>query len=267
MVLAGSLIGARLSGIGDLPTGLLWAVALSNSMLFSASVCFNDWHDFAEDSLNKPRRSIVSGQVPRRRALTISVGLFAAGVGLALAAGGAFAVAAPVVVIASVLYTMQLKGVPFVGNALVALVSTYAIACWMLLEAPGSTYLAVSLGCMAFRMGAEILKTSEDVRGDGACGLRTVATVRGAAFANHAGLSFVSLGLLCMLLPVLLGETRLVYQAALAASWLLAALAWLGTSASGPDRADTGGHLVVVERAVMVLMIIGIGLGVSPMPV
>jgi len=69
----------------------------SSTCLYWAGMALNDYADAAVDAVERPKRPVPSGRVPRRRALSVAVGLSLAGLGLAGAAGGrrGLATAAP----------------------------------------------------------------------------------------------------------------------------------------------------------------------------
>ncbi|MGH0028756.1 MAG: UbiA family prenyltransferase [Myxococcota bacterium] len=262
VVFGATWAGARVAGLGgDAP---VLALAASNALLFAASMIFNDWHDWAEDRINKPSRPIASGRVPREAARRLGLLVFALGVAAAWPAGATFVAAALCVTAASVAYTVGLKGVPGLGNLVVALVTTYALACWMLWVAPGPVYVALAVGCGLARLGGEILKTAEDRPGDRACGVRTIATRWGTRAACGLGLAAMTAGLVSGGVPVALGSTDAVYAAALGLSLAITLLSavHLARSRAGPAR--VAARAVAGERAVMVLMLVGIAFGVDP---
>ncbi|QGN47382.1 SCO3242 family prenyltransferase [Micromonospora sp. WMMD558] len=73
------------------------ALAAASVLLYWAGMAANDWADRRLDAVERPERPIPSGRVDPGLALGIATGLTAAGVGLAVAAGGrrAAAVAVP----------------------------------------------------------------------------------------------------------------------------------------------------------------------------
>jgi 4-hydroxybenzoate polyprenyltransferase len=192
MVVAASLVGARVSGVQGWSLEVIVLLALSNGLLCGGSMAFNDWRDMRVDAVNRPRRPLVAGRIAPNAVVGLAAGLFAAGLVAALVVGPRFAVAGAGLVAASLLYSGRLKAIPFVGNVTVATVMSYPVWCWLLAGAsPDAGYLAVCLAVVLFRLGAEIIKTAEDWRGDAACGLRTVATIataRGALWLGCIGL-------------------------------------------------------------------------------
>ncbi|GAA3810937.1 prenyltransferase [Streptomyces phyllanthi] len=76
-VAAGHPLGARTLGIIGSSICLYWS-----------GMALNDYADATVDAVERPRRPIPSGRVPRRTALAVAGGLTAAGLGLAAVAGG-----------------------------------------------------------------------------------------------------------------------------------------------------------------------------------
>ncbi len=263
LVTLATLTGAHLAKVGADAPGALWPMAASNTLLFAASMALNDACDAAEDAINKPARPIPSGRVFRTEALVLACLLFAVGVllaGLVLPRLGA---AAAVVVLASFVYSLRLKRIPLTGNVLVALVTVYPLACWWLaFPRVSRLHLGVVLGVFLFRLGAELVKASEDFEGDRACGIRTVATAWSTGFANRLGVTFLALALaLCWGLAGI-ARTSAAFVPLLGLSSLLVAAAWLRTFFF--PRPNDGRALVAVERAVMVMMSIALLLGLRP---
>jgi geranylgeranylglycerol-phosphate geranylgeranyltransferase len=186
--LIGTLLGAGLAGAHQ-PLHVVVSVAISNALLSAASMTFNDWHDVAEDAVNRPDRAIPSGVLHRAHALVLAFALFAAGVSVAALASTTFALAAVAITIGSLLYTAKLKSIPFAGNVTVALLSAYPLWCWLAVEGRHSrAYVGAAAGFFMAGIGREIIRTAADAAGDRARGIATVATIFGGRMANRVGL-------------------------------------------------------------------------------
>ncbi len=96
---AAGVLGGRTAGL-----------ACSSVCLYWAGMAANDWADRDLDAVERPERPIPSGRITPRAALGVAVGLTAAGLGAAAAAGGrrALAVAAPLAA-AVWIYDLRLK--------------------------------------------------------------------------------------------------------------------------------------------------------------
>jgi geranylgeranylglycerol-phosphate geranylgeranyltransferase len=239
-------------------------IALSNTLLFAASMMINDAHDVAEDVINKPKRDVAAGRLsPTLARLGGAVGFIIAVV-LAAVVDLRFAGLALTATLLSSAYTWLLKGVPLVGNGLVAILSTYPLSCWLLVAHDLTlTYVTLIASCFAFRLGAEVLKTAEDAPGDAAQHIRTVATTMGVLFANRMGACLLVMGLTGAWLPVIQGVANPVYLTMLGASCALILWAGVHTGAGFPSARTPSRRLVTVQRIIMVMMLVGLGLGLN----
>jgi geranylgeranylglycerol-phosphate geranylgeranyltransferase len=247
----GTLIGAGLAGVSS-PVRVVLVVALSNALLSAASMVFNDWHDVAEDAVNRPDRPIPSGAVRRPSALMASILLFGAGIVAAASGGSAFGLAAVGITTASIIYTWRLKSIPLLGNGIVGLLSAYPLWCWLLVtRVDGLVYIGAAAAFFIGGTGREVVRTAADTAGDAALGIRTVATRYGGTRAVRAGLGLILAGLLCAWLSS--AAAGLGYLTALAittAALLATAVASLG-SASAPH---TSRQITRVARAMTAVL-------------
>ena len=262
VVFGGTLVGARLAYVGDWQAVAL--IALSNTLLFAASMMINDAHDVAEDAINKPNRAVASGRLTPAIAFLASTVCFITAIVLAAFVDLRFGVIALAITLLSGAYTLWLKGVPLVGSSLVAIISTYPLSCWLLVALdPTLTYVTLIASCVAFRLGAEVLKTAQDAVGDAAQNIRTVATKMGVLFANRMGVLLLAVGLTGAWLPVIQGTANPVYLTMLGASCALALWAGVHAGAGFPSVRTPSGRFVTVQRVIMVMMLVGLGLGLS----
>lgn len=250
VVALGTLIGFRLF---DAMVGyaMLVLVVFSNVVLFMGATAINDACDLTEDLVNKPGRPLPSGRISPGAAVRFAVACLATGVITAWAVTAWLGAAAFVIAAASAAYAIWLKRVPFVGNIVVAAVSTYPLYCWIALGGrPDRLAAHVVVAFFVFRVGAELIKTAEDYAGDRHAGIRTAATVFGAAAANRVGsvLLCVSLGMLAATpgldVPVMAG---LAISAALAASAVVLSFRQVSF--------DRGRQMIFIQRAIIVVMI------------
>lgn len=208
------ILGAYLAN-GALPPREVWLAAVVMWSVTGFGYASNDLWDRWEDGINKPDRPLPAGRVtPRSVALLCFV---LAGAALTLAGSiGSLAVAAVVTVLALlVLYSALLKGLPLVGNLLIALLAgcTLLVGAYLVDEFDALLIPAGTLA--AFIATRETLKTVEDVDGDRAAGRRTVAVQWGV----HRGLQvaglFAGLTVLLSFLPVIALGFRWGYLAAM----------------------------------------------------
>ena len=257
VVIVATLISARLAqpvGLGPMDVAL---VAIANGFLCAASMAFNDWHDVREDAINEPTRPIVAGRIGRSAVLQLASTLSLLGVVIAWTAPGwRFGAVAVGVVGASVAYSMRLKSIPLVGNITTAIVHSFPFWCWLLWEVePLGLYPPLCLVVLADRFGAEIIKTSEDVRGDRMSDIDTVATRWGPVRAMALGCASLVLAAVAAWWPVVAGGADPVYVLWTVGVTLLLAI----TCALPIVRALP---VEVVARDVVRLHRIGIGIAV-----
>ncbi|MGD8417604.1 MAG: UbiA family prenyltransferase [Pseudomonadales bacterium] len=254
VVAVGTLIGSRLAEVRDPDVTLL--MTLSTACLFAASVTYNDLHNMVEDARNRPHRPLIAGTA--RPALTGMQAwlLFALGIGAALLVGPSLGAAATVVAILSIGYSRRLKNTQGIGNVVVALVSSYTIACWMLVASPTAELITACAILWLIRMGGELIKTAEDAHGDAGAGLVTLATIRGARYTHLLGLSFLSAAVLgiVMLVPASPAPAISMLVGSLCA--LLVAAGWSAWRSNRRGVRDR--RLVFVERAVTGTFMVGL---------
>lgn len=105
-----ALAGAAASGLRP---GARTALAVGASVcLYEAGMALNDWADREEDAAVRPHRPIPSGRIAPAQALTAAVGLTAAGLSLALAAGRPAALCATALAGTVWAYDLRLKHTP-----------------------------------------------------------------------------------------------------------------------------------------------------------
>lgn len=216
-------------------------------------MAFNDWRDVNEDSIDKPDRPIPSCRLLRSHALGLAAMLFLIGILAAFLVHPVSGTAAGAITLLSMVYTLRLKRIPLVGNAVVALISSYPLWCWLpISNRPGFVPFTLAAGLALFRLGAELVKVAEDHRGDSACGIRTLATLAGVRSTNLIGTSLMCAGQLAFWLPAFAGQASALYSCALSIAGLLSIAGWL--RALGPSDSRTSHHLVSLERAIMAMM-------------
>ncbi|QRV16040.1 geranylgeranylglycerol-phosphate geranylgeranyltransferase [Haloterrigena salifodinae] len=199
-------IGAFVAGgVVDQPVRVATAVA-ATALAVGAGNAINDYFDREIDRINQPDRPIPRGAVSPRGALAFSLVCFGAAVALAVTLPPAALAIAGINLVALVAYTEVFKGLPGVGNALVA----YLV---------GSSFLfgAAAVGDMApaavlFLLSAittltrEIIKDVEDVEGDREEGLNTLPIAIGERRALYVATGLLAIGAAASPLPYVLLE-------------------------------------------------------------
>jgi geranylgeranylglycerol-phosphate geranylgeranyltransferase len=171
-----------MTGTAGAPWWLLAAVAISAA----AGNAMNDFFDADIDRLNKPGRPIPSGAVTPRSVVMLVVVLL-----LMLIVPLLFLDTISILwiigwIVLLFVYSAKLKRIYLAGNLLVSLVaaSTFCIGSYAGgLMSAGAVPAALTF---LFVLGRELVKDCEDVRGDRACGAKTVPIVSGERNALKA---------------------------------------------------------------------------------
>jgi geranylgeranylglycerol-phosphate geranylgeranyltransferase len=200
-----TFIGAFVTGGVSAPQPTALAI-VATVLATGGGNAINDYFDREIDAVNRPDRPIPRGAVSPHGALAFSGLLFAVAVALTLLLPRLAIGIAVVNLVALVAYTEVFKGLPGVGNALVAALT-------------GSTFLyggaavggnltpVVVLFVLAASatMAREIVKDVEDVAGDREEGLRTLPIVLGERRAVAVAAGFVAAAVLASPVPYLRG--------------------------------------------------------------
>ncbi|QLG62071.1 geranylgeranylglycerol-phosphate geranylgeranyltransferase [Halorarum salinum] len=228
-VAAGALtfIGAYVGG-GLLPIPLTLAVA-ATILAVAAGNAANDYFDRDIDRVNRPDRPIPSGRVSPREALVFAAALFAGAV-LAAATLPPLALAIAVVnLLALVAYTELFKGLPGVGNAVVAYLtgSTFLFGAAAVGALGPDVWVLFGLAAVA-TFARELVKDVEDVAGDREEGLSTLPIVAGERATLAVAVAAMTVGVAASALPYARGTFGGAYAALVvpADAVMLGATAW-----------------------------------------
>jgi geranylgeranylglycerol-phosphate geranylgeranyltransferase len=197
-------------------TAVAFAAAVAATVFATgAGNAVNDYFDRDIDRINRPNRPIPRGAVAPREALAFSVALFLGAVGAALLLPLPAVAIAVVNLLALVAYTEYFKGLPGVGNVVVAYLtgSTFLFggAAVGRLRAPAVVVL-FALSALA-TLTREIVKDVEDVDGDREEGLRTLPIVVGESAALRVSALVMLVAVVASALPYVRGTFGLAYVA------------------------------------------------------
>ena len=217
-VAAGGLtfVGAFVAGGLSAPAPTAFAV-VATVLATGGGNAINDYFDREIDAINRPDRPIPRGAVSPREAFLLSGLLFAVAVGLTLLLP-LFAVAIALInLVALVAYTELFKGLPGVGNALVAYLtgSTFLYG-GAAVEGNLSPVVVLFALAASATMAREVVKDVEDAAGDREEGLRTLPIVLGRRRALAVAAAFVVAAVVASPAPYLLGTFGLPYLVVLA---------------------------------------------------
>ena len=206
-----TFVGAFVAGGLESPAPAAVAVA-ATVLATGGGNAINDYFDRDIDAVNRPGRPIPRGAVSPRTALAFSVALFVAAVGLTLLLPPLAVVIAFVNLLALVAYTEVFKGLPGVGNALVAYLtgSTFLYG-GAAVDGELRAVLALFALAASATMAREIVKDVEDVAGDREEGLNTLPIAVGERRALYVAAGFVVAAVLASPAPYLMGLFGLPY--------------------------------------------------------
>ena len=206
-----TFIGAFVAGGVTTHSAEVAAAVAATGLAVGAGNAINDYFDREIDRINQPNRAIPRGAVSPRGALAFSVVLFAAAVALAVTLPLAAIVIAGINLVALVAYTEFFKGLPGLGNALVAYLvgSTFLFGAAAVGEIGPAVVLAV-LAAIA-TLTREIVKDVEDVAGDREEGLNTLPIAIGERRALQVAAALLIVGVLASPVPYALGYFGVAY--------------------------------------------------------
>ncbi len=203
------------------------AAVMATWLATGAGNAINDYFDRDIDRINAPERPIPRGAVSPKGALAFSGVLFAGAVVTVLALPLVATAIAAVNLIALVGYTKLFKGLPGVGNAVVAYLggSTFLFGSLAVVVDARSTAIptggsdGIRAAAILFLLAAlstftrEVVKDVEDMAGDREEGLNTLPLAIGARPAIVVGAVLLVLAVAASPLPYLWGVFGLPYLA------------------------------------------------------
>jgi len=180
-----TIVGAHLTRA--VPSAIWIQAAAVTWLLAAAGNSFNDSFDEAVDTINRPRRPIPSGRLTACAARVLAHVCATAALILALPLGLLSAVGTVTAVLLLYGYTLWLRNVPLVGNAIVATLSGMAVVYGGIVGQQVAAAWWVATLVFLFMFSREVLKTVPDEAGDRSVGIRTVTTVWGPGLAMRVG--------------------------------------------------------------------------------
>jgi len=250
----GAFVAAR-------PTAWAPAALGAAAAFFAASGAnaLNDVTDVATDRVNRPERPVAAGRVRPQRAREIGLAGYAAALVCALVLarpGGpgmqAFTLVAAWVAL-TILYSSVTKGVPLAGNIVVAAVAASPLLMGGITQQnAGATFLPFWLAFL-IHITREIVKDGEDLEGDRATGVRTLAVVAGPLASIAAARLAAILAMVLAIVPYALGMFGPGYLAVIVL--VEGILAWrFVLSRPEPVRESFAG----LSRVLKIVMVLGL---------
>jgi len=186
---------------GGRAAGPVWMIALLAAVTTGAGNVVNDCFDLPIDRVNKPRRPLPSGRITMRAAVALYAAAACAVLALAiLVVPRSVAVLVVGWQVALFVYARWCKRWLVIGNLLVAAVSSSAFFAGAMAAGNAAAAIVPAAIAFAFVVCREIVKGGEDLEGDRACGVRTIAVWAGRARAGRT--AAVLMLALAALIPV-----------------------------------------------------------------
>lgn len=183
---------------------------ISGFLICAAGMLINDYFDFDVDKVNKPVKHRQMKKFSQSFWLSYSIILFAIGISISMFINQIAFLLAAANSAALFLYSYKLKSMPLAGNVTVS----YLVASTFLFggAAAGNLIVPGLLALLAFfaNTGREIIKTVEDLEGDKAAGMKTIA-VLGEKFSSFLAGIFIFMTVVMSPLPFLLGLLSIKY--------------------------------------------------------
>ena len=207
--LAGAYIGAMVAGapIISLPVILAMIVVF---LVGAGSMPFNDYFDHEIDKISHPNRPIPSKRLTIKEALFFSIILFILALGISIFINILCFSIVAFSILFLYIYEVYMKNQGFVGNLLVAFLSSLSFTFGG--AAVGNPFASLLLSIITFFLftGRETLKDVQDVKGD-LLSRSTLPMKIGEKNAAIVGSIFLTIAILITPFPYLLGQLRIGY--------------------------------------------------------
>lgn len=162
---------------------------VSTVLTAAAGYVVNEILDMETDAINKPNDCIVGHALSVKKAWILYALLVSVTMATSYLFSETFFILNVCINMVLYLYAYMLKGVPLIGNVLVAFCSALVIACCILLisfetETAGLSFIGYILFAFVISLIREIVKDIQDIEGDKAVGLKTYPIVFGIVGAK-----------------------------------------------------------------------------------
>lgn len=192
------------------PIDVFFAV-LGTITASSAGMVINDYFDYDIDIINRPDRVLPRGALSRKNALFFAVILFIlAYIFISMTNPLCIAIGYPAVILIGV-YSWKLKRLPFIGNFVVAFLTSLTLIYGG--AAAGSIVLVTMLAICAFfaNLSREIVKDIEDIKGDKELGSKTLPIIYGLSTLSLIAAVLLGIGVTATFLPYFSGLFSWIY--------------------------------------------------------
>jgi 4-hydroxybenzoate polyprenyltransferase len=158
----------------------LFVLASSTAIIAAAGYIINDYYDIKIDLINKPNRVVIGKNITRRYALFFHTILSFMGVALGFVLSWKLGLINFLSAFLLWVYSNNLKRQPFIGNFVVAWLTSISIVLVNILyDVSNSLVIIYALFAFFMTLIREIVKDMEDLKGDNTFGCRTLPIVWG----------------------------------------------------------------------------------------
>jgi len=231
----------------------LFVLASSTAIIAAAGYIINDYYDIKIDLINKPNRVVIGKNITRRYALFFHTILSFMGVALGFVLSWKLGVINFLSAFLLWVYSNNLKRQPFIGNFVVAWLTSISIVLVNILyDVSNSLVIIYALFAFFMTLIREIVKDMEDLKGDNTFGCRTLPIVWG--IRKTKVLLYILLGSLAssvLLLNAWYSQLPLSY-------FLIFLFIPLGLLLLRLIRADTRKDFYWLSQACKIIMLLGV---------
>jgi 4-hydroxybenzoate polyprenyltransferase len=162
-------------------------LVFSTGLIAAAGYIINDYYDIKIDLVNKPKRVVIGKGITRRYAILLHTLLSFAGIGIGIFLDWRIGVVNFVSAFLLWWYSNDLKRQPFIGNAVVAVLTALSIVIVDALYLTGNSMIFIYATFAFFiTLIREIIKDMEDLKGDDTFGCKTLPIIWGLRKTKQA---------------------------------------------------------------------------------
>lgn len=205
-----SLIVAIYIGSSLFDTHKLILAILTVFFLSSGGNIINDYFDIETDRVNKPQRPLVSSEYNLRTVFSLAIIMLLLGILFSAFISLFTLIIASAAAVLLFFYSRNFKGMPIVGNFVIAILSGLLFIYGALIAENPANGIFPALFAFLITMGREITKDIEDMDGDRSAGMHTLPVLIGK------NKSFI---IACLDFLILIGLTFVPYFTGLYNKW------------------------------------------------
>jgi 4-hydroxybenzoate polyprenyltransferase len=182
----------------------LWILMAASVFMAAGGYVINDYFDTGIDKINKAGIRVLEKGLSRKSALVLYFILTIPAVFSGFYISILFFSIFTAIAITLFLYSRYLKGIPLLGNAVVAILLALTVFLVWLNKSVGRLDLIVFFSVFSFLSGMfrEIVKDIEDQEGDMHMNVRTLPVVAGISFAKNVAVAFAVLLLTTLIISI-----------------------------------------------------------------